>query len=85
MAGSSQQFYVLLESSLALVDAGSMSFEVLTSAEPGPQDENLSSSLYMLLTSVDRLDNDTLVVADVIASRIRVISLSFNEVTCLQQ
>ena len=83
MADSSQQFYVLAGSVLALVDVESLTFEVLKSAEPGLQDGNLSSSQYMFPTSIDRLDNDTLVVADAIASRIRMISLSTGEVTSI--
>ena len=83
MADSSQQFYVLAGYALALVDAESMSFEVLTSEEPGFKDGNLSSSQYMFPTSIDRLDNDTLAIADATASRIRMISLSCSEVTSI--
>ena len=55
-----------------------INFEVLTSTEPGLQHGNILSFHYMFLTSIDRLDNDTLVVTDSIASRIRMISLSHN-------
>ena len=83
MANCGQQFYISTSHSIALDNLRSGTFTIITSTKAGFQDGSLSTAKFLWPAGLGWLDNDTLAVADVESSKVRLISLSQSEVTSI--